>query len=242
MQISLPAASLLRLLFSRVPQVFGLRMTDSPNNIGSNRRQGFGRRGYFALLVTLLIVSVIGWKLTHRGSYVFPRSAYDNSVFIVPPGSVLVYEELTKADSGRYIDTGSFSEPAELQRSYRLSRDWPIDELYRWMLDNNPPIGWTFGDTGNQYTKDVNNGFYRGGIYIGRSSATADRWESVAISAGGKRLYGPEHVADSLSFWYNLGKCQDLNPCRPFPSVVWDQSDPGPLGGGWPPIPSTIFR
>jgi hypothetical protein len=243
MQISLPAASLLSLLFSRVPQVFGLRMTDSPNNIGSNRRQGVGRRGYFALLVTLLIVSVIGWKLTHRGSYVFPRSAYDNSVFIVPPGSVLVSEDLSEPESGRYIDTGSASSPAYLTRAYRLSKDWLKDDLLRWLLDHNPPAGWTFFNPYAPNTSITNSaGEYTGGFDIGRSSLQNDRWETVSIVATGRRSQKPDRIADQIAFVYYLGPCKPLKPCRPLPSMVWDQSDPGPLGRGWPPIPSTVFK
>jgi hypothetical protein len=204
---------------------------------------GLRRRRIVGVVVVLCVVvgGVLVWRATRPKFYIYPRSAYDNSVFIVPPGSVLDSDEIIEPESGRYIDTGSAGSPQYLRVTYKLAREYPVDELLRWLLDNNPPKGWTF--TGQTMELDFTTRKYPGGFQIGRSSLVADRWENVSISASGPRSLFPDRIATRIYFLYYLGPCKILKPsCGPVPAVVWDQSDPGPMGGGWPPIPSTIFR
>ena len=71
------------------------------------------------------------------------RGDIDTSAFVAYPGSTLIKDTFQKADRGRYLDTGSYSNPTQLIRRYRLSSPVPRAEFYAWRDGIYRQAGWT---------------------------------------------------------------------------------------------------
>jgi len=128
----------------------------------------------------LLVLSCLGALGAALAIYGFTREEapgrgdIDTSAFVAYPGSTLTKDFFQKADSGRYIDTGGFSNPTRLIRRYELSQPVPRAEFERWRDATYPPPGWQL--TGRP---DSNQTLY--GRTVGKRQHVLD----VSIVAGG---------------------------------------------------------
>lgn len=102
----------------------------------TSRRKGLAA----AVCLGVLVVGAAAYGLRAKGAP--GRGDIDTSAFVAYPGSTMVKDTFRKADHGRYIDTGSFSNPTELIRRYKLSEPVPRAEFERWRTGTYPLPGW----------------------------------------------------------------------------------------------------
>ena len=94
-----------------------------------------------ALCLTALVVGGAAYALLNREGAP-GRGDIDISAFVAYPGSTMTKDLFQKADHGRYIDTGSFSNPTQLIRRYKLAEPVPRSEFERWRSATYPQPGW----------------------------------------------------------------------------------------------------
>ena len=70
------------------------------------------------------------------------RSEIDESAFVAFLGSIVVKDTFRKVDRGRYIDTGSYSNSAQLIRRYRLATPVLRADFSQWRDATYPQPGW----------------------------------------------------------------------------------------------------
>jgi hypothetical protein len=135
------------------------------------------------VVVTVAIVSKMG-----HGSRI-SRTAFDQSVFVACPRAVTIRDVFRTAESGRYIDTGSISNPTELIRRYRLKEPVATAAFTEWIAWKYPPIGWPtsrrFDDARTSYGRTVGKRAHRLDITVFReaSGSAVQQYELIyAIS------------------------------------------------------------
>lgn len=105
------------------------------------------RRGLVvALCLVALVASGAAYVVLNRED---PpgRDDIDTTAFVAYPGSAMTKDVFQKAERGRYIDTGSFSNPTQLIRRYRLGEPVPRAEFERWRSATYPLPGWQLAAT-----------------------------------------------------------------------------------------------
>ncbi len=102
----------------------------------------------------LIVVSVLLLGLVaaytmlrgHEGGALPSRGDIEASVFVQYPDSSVVKDVFQEADSGRYLDTGSFRNPMQLIRRYRFMSKVPRSTFQDWLSKNYPTTGWVVVD------------------------------------------------------------------------------------------------
>src|SRR5438034_6574376 len=95
------------------------------------------------LLVVISLVALCGAYAAYRVTRddAPGRHDIDTTAFVEYPRSTMIKDFFQKADRGRYIDTGSFSNPTQLIRRYRLRTPVPRAEFDRWRNSTYPRPG-----------------------------------------------------------------------------------------------------
>ncbi len=131
------------------------------------------RRGLVALCLAALVVVGAGYLLLTRENAP-GRDDIDTTAFVAYPGSTMTKDYFRKAERGRYIDTGGFSNPTQLIRRYKLADPVPRAEFERWRSATYPLPGWQLAAT-----VDANETLYE------RSVGSRRHVLRVSIIAGG---------------------------------------------------------